>query len=51
MTIEKALKDVIDSAVDLIAAIDDTTDQFQMEVAELHDAIATARQFLKGGAQ
>jgi hypothetical protein len=51
MTIEKALQTLIDSAIDLIAAIEGATDQFEMEVMQLHDAIAKARKILKGGAK
>ena len=50
MTIKKALKTLIDRADDLIAAIEGTTDQFELEVRQLQEAVSNAEQVLEGGA-
>jgi hypothetical protein len=51
MTIKKALESLIEAADDLIAAIEGTTtDQFEMQVMQLQDAVSYAEQILQGGA-
>ena len=50
MTPIQALKKLIDRADDLIAAIEGTTDQFELEVMQLEDAVTNAEQVLEGGA-
>jgi hypothetical protein len=50
MTIKKTLETLIEAADDLIAAIEGTTDQFEMQVMQLEDAISKAEQVLEGGA-
>jgi hypothetical protein len=42
---------LIKHADDLIAAIEGTTDQFELEVMRLQQAVTKAEQVLKGGAQ
>jgi hypothetical protein len=50
MTIKKALKTLIDRADNLTAAIEGTTDQFELEIMQLQEAISNAEQVLNGGA-
>ena len=49
MTIKKALESLIEAADDLIAAIEGTTDQFEMQVMQLQDAVSYAEKILEGG--
>jgi hypothetical protein len=49
MTIKKALETLIEAADDLIAAIEGTTDQFEMQVMQLEDAVSNAEKILEGG--
>jgi hypothetical protein len=51
MTIKKTLETLIEAADDLIGAIEGSTDQFEMEVMQLQDAVTKAEQVLKGGVQ
>jgi hypothetical protein len=51
MTINKALRTLIDRADELILSIEGTTDQFDAEINRLSKAIVNAENILRAGAQ